>query len=269
MILKLFATLTERLPGFRRWAWKRWYQHLAGYGVSSWSFMNYGFAPLDQNEQPLTLQADDEADRYCIQLYHHVATAIDLSELDVLEVGSGRGGGASFVKRYLKPTTMTGVDFSPKAVSFCERTHDVAGLSFQRGDAEALAFEVETFDAVLNVESSHCYGSVPNFLQQVNRILRPGGHFLFADFRTRDEINVLERQLTDSGLTIISDKVITPNVLKALDADSERKRQLIGTNIRGWLSNTFQHFAGLKGSTVYECFKDGTFVYKSYLLRKA
>lgn len=267
MILELFASLTERMPSFRRWAWKRWYQHLAGYPVADWSFMNYGFESVEKTS-PLKLDPTDEDDRYCIQLYHHVATAIDLADQDVLEVGSGRGGGALFVKRYLQPRTMTGVDFSPKAVTFCQQQHDVDGLSFVQGDAEDLPFQDASFDAVMNVESSHCYGSVPTFLQQVSRVLRTGGHFLLTDFRTVDDIEVLEQQLSQSGLTLVSETTITPNVLQALNADSERKQKLIGRNIRGWLSRTFQQFAGLKGSKVYDCFQDGTFVYKSYVLRK-
>ncbi|QDU31359.1 Phthiotriol/phenolphthiotriol dimycocerosates methyltransferase [Anatilimnocola aggregata] len=55
------------------------------------------------------------------------------------------------------------------------------GLSFVVGDAENLPFEDDTFDAVVNVESSHCYRSDPAFLAQVRRVLRTGGHVLFAD----------------------------------------------------------------------------------------
>jgi ubiquinone/menaquinone biosynthesis C-methylase UbiE len=267
MILELFVSLSERLPVFRRWAWKRWYQHLAGYAVADWSFMNYGFELLE-NHPRLELAPADEDDRYCIQLYHHVASAIPLADQKVLEVGSGRGGGASFVKRYLQPKTMTGVDFSAKAVTFCQQRHVVDGLLFRQGDAEALPFEDASFDVVLNVESSHCYGSMPAFLQQVVRVLQPGGHFLFTDFRTVADIAVLQEQLLQCGLTMVSETTITPNVLRALEADSERKQKLIGRNIHGWLTRIFQQFAGVKGSKVYDCFRDGSFVYKSYVLRK-
>ena len=36
------------------------------------------------------------------QLYHYVAAAVDLDGEKVLEVGSGRGGGASYVARLLQ-----------------------------------------------------------------------------------------------------------------------------------------------------------------------
>ena len=35
------------------------------------------------------------------QLYHYVAAAVDLDGKKVLEVGSGRGGGANYVTRVL------------------------------------------------------------------------------------------------------------------------------------------------------------------------
>jgi len=50
-------------------------------------FMNYGYF---SEKQALTLNDEDEKDRYSIQLYHYVASKIDLTGLKVLEVGSGR-----------------------------------------------------------------------------------------------------------------------------------------------------------------------------------
>ncbi len=47
--------------------------------------MNYGWASLDPSDQALSLLPEDERNRYCIQLYHRVAGAIDLSGMDVLE----------------------------------------------------------------------------------------------------------------------------------------------------------------------------------------
>ena len=59
------------------------------------TFMNYGYANLDPSANGLALNEAERDNRYCIQLYHHVAAAVDLTAKDVVEVGSGRGGGAS------------------------------------------------------------------------------------------------------------------------------------------------------------------------------
>lgn len=170
-------------------AWRACYELLAG-KVSSrdWSFMNYGFAPVGDRPTDLELEPTDEPDRLNIQLYRHVLGDTDLAGLDVLEVGSGRGGGASYLSRCLEPRSVTGVDFSQQAVRLSTRDRRGPGLTFVRGNATALPFPDGTFDVVINIESSHCYGSMAGFLGEVTRVLRPGGHFHWADFRDVDEL---------------------------------------------------------------------------------
>jgi ubiquinone/menaquinone biosynthesis C-methylase UbiE len=164
MLTKLFLMLNRLSPAVKRGLWRQWYQFLAGrYPMQDWTFMNYGYASLEQQADRLHLSAEDEPDRYFIQLYHHVASGVDVENVDVLEVGSGRGGGASYVARYLKPKTMLGVDFSEQAVDFSNRQHRAPGLSFARGDAESLPLDDANVDVVINVESSHCYGSMEAF----------------------------------------------------------------------------------------------------------
>ena len=269
MITKLFRTVTRKSPDFRRLIWKWSYNYLAGtYGQGFWNFMNYGFAATSLGTAELVLEENDEADRFCIQLYHEVAGAIPLKGLDVLEVGSGRGGGASYVFRYLKPKTMTGVDFSGKAVRLCRKRHDIENLKFVEGDAENLPFPDGSFDAVINVESSHCYGSMQKFLSEVSRVLRPGGHFLFADLRGRGEAEDLHRFVASSGMTIEGHWDITANVLKALTLDNDRKQMLIEKIVQGPLLKYFKEFAGMKNTGVFERFQKGENVYLRYVLRK-
>ncbi|SIG06667.1 Probable methyltransferase [Mycobacteroides abscessus subsp. abscessus] len=94
----------------------------------------------------------------------------------MLEVGCGHGGGASYLVRALQPASYTGMDLNPDGISFCRRRHDLPGLEFVQGDAEDLPFPDESFDAVINVESSHLYPHFPVFLTEVARVLRPGGN---------------------------------------------------------------------------------------------
>ena len=179
---ELFVTFL-RVPGLKKTMWRGWYQFLARrYRGADWTFMNYGFH--DDASPALKLESADEPDRYCIQLYHHVAGAMSLEGKRALEVGCGRGGGSSFISRYLRPAQMTGIDLSAEAVAFCKARHNLAGLDFKTGDAEHLPFASETFDAVVNVESSHCYPSLPAFFSEVRRVLKPGGHFFMRIFTT-------------------------------------------------------------------------------------
>jgi ubiquinone/menaquinone biosynthesis C-methylase UbiE len=268
MLIRMAMKLSQLSPWFRKRVWRQWYQYLAGYQVADWRFMNYGYSALDAAEPQLILQADDEPDRYAIQLYHRVAGAIDLKGREVLEIGSGRGGGSSFVKRYHHPSHMTGVDISAKAIQFCREHHRIDELSFLQGDAEALPLGDHAFDAVFNVESSHCYGSMPVFLREVNRVLRPGGHFLFADFRATSELGQLQAQLAGSGMAILEHQDITPQVLAALRQDSARKLAMIKGRVSQPLIGTFRQFAGIEGSDIYAGFQSGTVGYVRYVLQK-
>jgi ubiquinone/menaquinone biosynthesis C-methylase UbiE len=269
MLTKLFLMLNRLSPAVKRGLWRQWYQFLAGrYPMQDWTFMNYGYASLEQQSERLDLSAEDEPDRYFIQLYHHVASGVAVENVDVLEVGSGRGGGASYVARYLKPKTMLGVDFSEQAVNFSNRQHRVPGLSFARGDAENLPLDDAHVDVVINVESSHCYGSMEAFLVQVRRVLRPGGHFLYADFRGHEDVDLLNHQLQNSGMSLLQEQDITANVVRSLELDNERKLALIRRYFPRWLLRSFQDFAAVRGSKIYEGFRTRGMVYKVYVLQK-
>jgi hypothetical protein len=69
-------------------------------------------------------------------------------------------------------------------------------------------------------------------------------------------------------MTLIKQTNITPNVLEALDLDSDRKRELIEQSMHKLLANPFQHFAGVKGSPIYEGFRAGDLKYLSFVLQK-
>jgi ubiquinone/menaquinone biosynthesis C-methylase UbiE len=238
------------------------------YRKKDWSFMNYGYTPLEQDEEIPELTEDDEPNRYSIQLYHHLASAVNLQSLRVLEVGSGRGGGAHYLKRYFSPQSMVGVDFSKKAVSLCRQHYRIDGLDFVPGDAEALPFRDNSFDVILNVESSHCYESMDTFLYQVKRVLRPGGFFLFADFRTRLRLNELTHLLRSSGFHSLRFKDISKNVLKALDADENYRNSLINNGSPSILKKLMREFSGTKGTTFYKRLLNGEVIYQSHIMLK-
>ena len=106
------------------------------------------------------------------------------------------------------------------------------------------------------------------FLGEVKRVLRPQGHFLFSDFRSKGKIDVLRRQLLGSGLTILREMDITPNVLTAWELDSERKKEMIGTIVGKPLRKTFELFTAVKDTKFFGHFKNGETVYMSFVLQK-
>ena len=250
------------MTGQRVWRWC--YDLLAARGRGDqWSFMNYGYAPMDPEVPRLSLDPAEEADRMCIQLYDHVVAPCDLTGKDVLEVGAGRGGGSQWLSRHRGPRTTTGVDLSERAVALCRRHRSGPGLTFLSGDALALPVPDASVDVVVNVESSHCYSSVPAFLGEVRRVLRPGGVLLFADLRDRNEVDELVDQLEASGLRLVSRRDITAEVLHALRIDSDRKAALVRSWFPRPVHGLVARFAALRGSRTYRRFEDGDLVYLS------
>lgn len=269
MLARIFNLACSISPSVRRVLMRTLYQGLSVLDEEGrMIFMNFGYADLDTDVAEIELKDIDEMNRYCIQLYHHVAGAIELKGLDVLEVGCGRGGGASYIMRYLKPESMTGVDIAEKAIAFCNQYHAVEELSFVRGDAESLPFDDNTFDVIVNVESSHCYGSLQRFLSEVYRALRPGGYFLFADYRDRSGIDALREQLVNCGFECLKEEKISLNVYKALELDNRRKMSIIRQRVPWLLQRPFQAFAGMQGTEMYEKFRTGAFDYRSFILSK-
>jgi len=231
-------------------------------------FLNYGYASLDESAPKLALDPADEPNRFCIQLYQRVAGAVDLRNLDVLEVSCGHGGGADYISRYLRPSSYTGVDLNPEAIRFCRQHHQRDGLSFVHGSAEDLDFKDECFDAVLNVEASHCYGSMERFLREVVRVLRPGGHFLFTDIRRQEEVSHLNEQLAGSGLEVLDSENITANVLQSIELDNAKKKAWVESLAPPGLRGFFGGFARLKETPSYKALASREEVYLRYLLRK-
>jgi ubiquinone/menaquinone biosynthesis C-methylase UbiE len=229
-------------------------------------FLNWGY----EEDPPMGLPLDgsDEPNRYSIQLYHQTATQVDLSGKDVLEVSCGHGGGASYLVRTLHPASYTGLDFNADGIAFCQKRHNLPGLDFVHGDAENMPFPDQSFDAVLNVEASHIYPHFERFLGEVARVLRPGGHFLYADFRNRDGFPAWEAALAKSGMRTVSERVISDQVLRGLQKNSARSNDLINRYMPAFARRFAREFAVVDGSWFYNDLERGEIDYRVYHFTK-
>ena len=255
----------KKYPKTESLVWKFWYQYLTNLDKKAdMIFMNYGY----ESKRKVLLEKVDEGNRYCIQLYDHVIHKVNLKNLDVLEVGCGRGGGSSYIMKYIHPKSMIGLDFSDKAIEFCKKHYIIKGLSFIAGDAESLPFDSNKFNVVINIESSHCYANMTKFLSEVSRVLKKAGYFLFADFRKKEDLGILFEQLNNSGFELLDQQNITKNALKLLDLDNVRKIKLIERKVPMIFRRIFYEFAAIGSSDVYESFKTGKREYFSFILKK-
>ncbi len=245
---------------------KIWYWYISSVDKNAEViFMNYGYS---NEKEELKLNEKDKKNRYSIQLYNLVAKGVDITEKDLLEVGCGRGGGLSYINQNLLPKNVTGIDLNKKAIQFCNEFYKKTNSTFIQANAQKLPFEDNSFDIVLNVESSHRYPQPEVFFKEVYRVLKPEGYFLFADFRYDYEIEETELQLKKSGLQIEKKQDITQNVVEALKSATPDRELLIKKIVPKLLQNLAGQFAAIAGTPTYNKFLTRKFIYFNYILKK-
>ena len=108
----------------------------------------------------------------------------------VLDVGCGTGTLAILTKQLHPGVDLTGLDPAPRALARARSTAVRAQVSvqFDNGFGDKLPYPTGSFDRVL---SSLMYHHVPPeqkspLLQEVYRVLRPGGEFHMCDFEAHE-----------------------------------------------------------------------------------
>ena len=222
---------------------------------------NYGFAPAETGD-PECFQLQLYA-----ELLKLLGAPVPRAGIGrVLEISCGRGGGLRHAARHLPDATQViGLDFSAHAIRFCRaRYAALPSMSFVRGHALQLPFEDGAFDLVINVEASHAYGDEAAFLGEVRRVLRPGGRLLYGDHRTRRKLPRLEQRLRAAGLAgPLRD--VTPNVVRACELDSARRRALIRSGLPWWCRplgvGRLEQYAGIPGTAAFERLRNRDRIY--------
>jgi ubiquinone/menaquinone biosynthesis C-methylase UbiE len=263
--------LFKRFAWFKRFNAKITYELLAKYiSTDSWHFMNYGYVASDSETAVSQVCAKVTVQRLSASMYHYLASKTELTGKTVLEVGSGRGGGARYLADNFQPANYIGLDIAGHAVALANRLHALPNLKFIQGSGECIPLPEGAIDVVINVESCHGYGDVAQFLQEVYRVLKPGGHLLLVDFRNSVEnMELFKQQLADSGLICLSEENISAQVVQAIEADDDTKRKQIEAWIPKRFRNIFCEFAGVVGSKFYTTLKSGARPYYRFVLVKS
>jgi SAM-dependent methyltransferase len=242
------------------------YRYIAHRADDDVLFMNWAY----EEDPPMGIPLDpsDEPHRYPIQLYHATATQNgEVSGKRILEVGCGQGGGASYIARTLKPESYTALDLNAAGIEFCRRRHQVPGLDFIQGHAEDLPFPAESFDAVINVESSHFYPHFDRFLSEVARVLRPGGAFLYTDIRQWFQCDQWEAALNASGMQLVSGREINQQVLRGMELNKPQWDAVWDRMVPGFLRSMGN--APTTGTPLSRDLETGKQSYRMYCLTRA
>ncbi|TYP76805.1 class I SAM-dependent methyltransferase [Paenibacillus methanolicus] len=234
------------------------------------TFLNYGYVPTG-NEQHAAIEPDEVWNRNSVKLLLEVVGGTAIRERDVIDIGCGRGGNIAALHKYFKPLSMVGLDICPANIAYCSAKSRLTEASYLVGDAENIPFADESFDVVLNIESAHAYPNRARFYQEVYRILRHGGVFLYTELMLEEEVVQNVRLLEEAGLSVIRNQDVTSNVLLSCDENAEQRTGAQGIANNANASTKMEDindFIALPGSKKYEEMKEGTRQYRMMNLVK-
>ncbi len=229
-------------------------------------FLNIGYE--EDPPMALPLAESDEPDRFYIQLYHRIATQADLSGKRVLEVGCGHGGGASYLTRTLRPASYTGLDLNRAAIAFCRKRHNLPDVDFVHGDAEKLPFPDQSFDAVINVESSAAYPHFPGSSPKLRACFAREAISYTPIFGPRSDVAEWEAALAGAPLRMLSQQDINR-------AGTARDWRRIRSGYWTWsaecrhpLRRIGREYSGVEGTGFYRAMQSGKYPYRMYCFMK-
>lgn len=103
------------------------------------------------------------------------------TEKKVLDYGCGSGYGTALISKSC--SQITGVDISPEAVAYAQAHYNAPNLSYlqiERAEAAPLPFPDASFDVVLSFQVIEHLQDVSVYLQEIERVLAPGGRVIIA-----------------------------------------------------------------------------------------
>ena len=156
-----------------------------------------------------------------------------------LEVGPGPGYlGLEWLK-VTEGTTLRGLDISEDMIAIAERNAAEYGLAerveYVKGDAHKMPFENDYFDAVFSNGSLHEWEHPEGILDEIARVLKPGGRYCVSDLRR--DMNPLMKWLM---WLFTKPKEIRPGLITSINAaytKDEIEAMLLRTQLQGWQVN--------------------------------
>ena len=139
---------------------------------------------------------------------HYQLVADDLAHYchdgRVLDVGTGPGWLLLALSRSLPGVEVVGVDISSAMVSVARKNIARAGCcgsaEVRQAGAEALPFPDDSFDAVVSTASLHHWNDPAAALNEVRRVLKPGGYALMYDLVSKLPPAVRDQTRAEFGL---------------------------------------------------------------------
>ena len=141
--------------------------------------------PMYRSDEDSFLQSQTNLTDFCMSLL----PAVEGKTL--LEVGCGNGIQAHYIKKEYNPQRLKAVDLNAGNIEIAIQEARIRGeetVEFSIDDAHKLTtVEDNSVDVLVNIESAFHYPEKPVFLQQMYRVLKPGGTFVIADILTTNK----------------------------------------------------------------------------------
>ncbi len=122
----------------------------------------------------------------------------------ILDIGTGPGFLLLTLAKMSPYLKLTGLDISPAMVSVAGKNIATAGLSeridLREGSAESLPFVENSFDTVVSTGSLHHWKNPAAALNEIYRVLRPGGYALIYDLVSDTPKTAIEELKKEFGL---------------------------------------------------------------------
>lgn len=154
----------------------------------------------------------------------------------VLEIGPGPGYlGLEWLKK-TEGTHLKGLEISEDMIAVAKKNAAEYSLldrvEYFKGDAQKMPFENGCFDAVFTNGSLHEWAHPENILNEINRVLKPGGRYLISDMRR--DMNILAKWFL---LLICQPKNIRSGLISSINASythPEIEKMLPKTRLQNW-----------------------------------
>ena len=201
-----------------------------------------------------------------------ITDKILISNKNILEIGCGNGGGLINIGKNFPLSKFIGIDFSAKNIKKCKKNNTYTNINFNVDNAEHLfTCNDNSYDIVINVESSHCYENIQKFYNNVYRVLKKDGIFCYTDFAQTNSWKHLEELIINNGFELIDKNDITENVLLSSKKISEYYISKFSPYSKlPFISTIFHSFSNSPQSSSYISLdtRDTTYMMYRFIARK-
>lgn len=137
------------------------------------------------------IKAQENLTEHCINLLP------DMKGKSLLDIGCGNGVQTMYIHEKVKPDYTLGIDLNEDniQIGLSERDRlNLKNIDFRVDNAQTLETIADnSFEGVVNIESAFHYPDKDKFLEQIARVLKPGGYFVIADILNKPGSSIVTK----------------------------------------------------------------------------